>query len=55
MSINTGINNLGWFQILAKLCRDFHSFNDASHCKPNKLNLKNDALKGVINEAIKCV
>ncbi len=55
MSINAGINNLGGFQILAKLCRDFHSFNDASHHRPNKLKLKNAALKGAINEAIKCV
>jgi hypothetical protein len=26
-------NNLGWFQILAELCRDFHSLNDVSHHK----------------------
>ncbi len=30
-SISREINNLGWFQILAKLCRDFSSLNNASH------------------------
>ncbi len=31
MSIKWDINNLGLFQILAGLCRDFHSLNNASH------------------------
>jgi hypothetical protein len=25
------MKNLGWFQILAELCRDFGSLNDVSH------------------------
>jgi len=32
-STNADINNLGWFQILAELCCDFCSLNDASHHK----------------------
>jgi hypothetical protein len=33
MSIKWDINNLGWLQIFAELCRDFYSLNDASHHK----------------------
>ncbi len=31
MSIKWDINNIGWFQILARLCCEFCSLNDASH------------------------
>jgi len=31
MLIKPDINNLGWFQINAQLCHNFHFLNDASH------------------------
>ncbi len=41
-SINTKINNLWWFQTLAKLCRDFHYLNKVSHHIRHFVSLASD-------------
>jgi hypothetical protein len=50
MSINTDINNLGWFQILAELCRDFCFLNDASHNNSHTCKIVYRTSQGILTK-----